>query len=117
MQDEVWFYMLMKDENFTERIIERYGELRKTYLSDEYLENYIDETLAYLGDAIDRNFSVWGYTFELELLRPESRNIESHEEAVTQLKEYIEIRGGWMDENIDVISQYSHASKNKRYNH
>lgn len=117
MQDEVWFYMLMKDENFTERIIERYAELRETYLSDEYLENYIDETLAYLGDAIDRNFSVWGYTFDLELLRPESRNIESHEEAVAQLKEYIEIRGGWMDENIDVISQYSHASKNKRYNH
>lgn len=109
--------MLMKEEDFTERIIDRYRELRKTYLSDEYLENYIDETLEYLGDAIDRNFSVWGYTFDLPLLRPENRNIESHEEAVKQLKKYIKTRGKWMDENIESIKQYSHASKNKRYNH
>ena len=91
--------------------------MRSTYLSDEYLENYIDETLAYLGNAIDRNFSVWDYTFTLPLLRPESRNIKSHEEAVEQLKDYIKTRSGWLDENIDAIQQYSHASKNKRYNH
>ena len=117
MQEEAWFFMLMKDENFTERIISRYRELRGTYLSDEYLEQYIDETLEYLGDAIDRNFSVWDYTFDLPLLRPESRNIGSHERAVAQLKQYIKTRGGWLDDNIGVISQYSHASKNKRYNH
>ena len=117
IQDEVWFYMLMKDENFTERIIKRYSELRSTYLSDEYLENYINETLAYLGDAVDRNFSVWDYTFTLPLLRPESRNIKSHEGAVEQLKAYIKTRGGWLDENIEAIQEYSHASKNKRYNH
>ena len=109
--------MLMKDENFTERIISRYRELRGTYLSDEYLEQYIDETLEYLGDAIDRNFSVWDYTFDLPLLRPESRNIGSHERAVAQLKQYINTRGGCLDDNIGVICQYIHASKNKRYNH
>lgn len=117
MQDDLWYQMLMRDEDFTERIIDRYRKLRKTWLSDEYLEQYIDETLEYLGDAIDRNFSVWDYTFELPLLRPESRNIRSHEEAVAQLKEYIQLRGQWLDENIETIQQYSHASKNKRYNH
>ena len=117
MQDDLWYQMLMRDEDFTERIIDRYRKLRKTWLSDEYLEQYIDETLEYLGDAIDRNFSVWDYTFELPLLRPESRNIRSHEEAVAQLKEYIQLRGQWLDENIETIQQYSHASKNKRYNY
>lgn len=117
MQDDLWFNMLMKDEDFTRRIINRYKKLRKTWLSDEYLEQYIDETLAYLGDAIDRNFSVWDYTFDLPLLRPANRNIHSHEEAVAQLKEYIRLRGTWMDENIEAIQQYSHPSKNKRYNH
>lgn len=117
MQEDVWFYMLMKDENFTDRIIDRYRELRKTWLSDEYLEQYIDETIEYLGDAVDRNFSVWDYTFDLRLLRPDSRNIRSYEEAVTQLKEYIKTRGEWMDEQIETISQYSHPSKNKQYNH
>lgn len=117
MTDNVWFSMLLKDEAFTERIIERYRELRETWLSDEYLETYIEETLEYLGDAVDRNFSVWDYTFDLPLLRPDTRNIGSHGEAVEQLREYIKERGEWMDRHIEAIRQYSHASRNKEYNH
>lgn len=64
MQNITWFYMMMKDENFVERIIERYWELRETFLSEEYLSQYIDQTIEYLGPAIGRNFEVWGYSFE-----------------------------------------------------
>ncbi len=121
MQHNVWFYMLMKDEYFTDQIIRRYGELRESYLSDEYLNRYIEDVLAYLGDAVDRNFEVWGNTFDPEmdrfLLQPAQRNLRSHEEAVRQLKQFIKVRGAWMDENIEVIRQYSHESKNKKFNH
>ena len=55
--------MLMKDEKFVEKIIERYRELREGVLSEEYLMDFIDDTEAYLGDAVDRNYSVWGYSF------------------------------------------------------
>lgn len=117
MQHVVWFYMMMKDEYFTQHLIDRYRELRKNYLSDAYLNTYIDETIAYLGDAVDRNFSVWGHTFEKNMIDPPERNPRSHEQAVQQMKTFIKERGEWMDENIEVLKQYSHESKNKKFNH
>ena len=110
--------MLMKDEYFVEHLIDRYRELRETYLNDDYLSQYIDDTVAYLGDAVDRNFEVWGYTFDEYLpLSPESRNPEDFTAAVEQMREFIYHRGAWMDEHIDVLLQYCHESKVKKFNH
>ena len=118
MQYTVLYYMFMKDEYFVNHIIERYRELRESYLNEEYLYNYIDETVEYLGPAIERNFEVWGYTFDEYLpLKPERRNPENHEEAIEQIKNFIHERGEWMDENIEILLQYSHESKNKKFNH
>ncbi|MDR4022924.1 MAG: CotH kinase family protein, partial [Eubacteriales bacterium] len=113
-----WYYMLIKDEHFVNRVIERYNQLRETYLSDEYLLNYIDETIEWLGPAIDRNFEVWGYTFEdYTPLYPSERNPENYDEAVEQLKTFIVERGAWMDENIETLKQFCHESKIKKFNH
>lgn len=118
MQDTVWHYMLMKDEYFVQRIIERYRELRKSYLSESYLNEYIDDTVAFLGPAIDRNFQVWGSTFEEFLpLSPRDRNPTDHAAAVQQIKDFIQERGSWMDEHIEILLQYCHESKNKKFNH
>ena len=118
MQNCLWYFMLFKDEDFTDRIISRYRELRKTYLSDEYLNNYIDETIAYLGDAIDRNYEVWGYTFgeEYDLFTPADRNPRDYETAVADMKEFIAVRSKYMDENIETLRQYSTESKIKKFN-
>ena len=56
LQDSVWFYMLTKDEDFVNGVIDRYRSLRETYFSDEYIDNYIDETIDYLGPAVERIF-------------------------------------------------------------
>lgn len=118
MQYITWYYMLIKDEHFVNRVIERYNQLRETYLSDEYLLNYIDETIEWLGPAVDRNFEVWGYTFEdYTPLYPSERNPENYDEAVEQLKTFIVERGAWMDENIKILKQYCHESKIKKFNH
>ena len=77
--------MIIRDEEFVEEIIRRYHALRESWLSDEYLIDYIDKTIAYLGPAIDRNFDVWGYTFaEYRPLDPDSRNPEDYDAAVEQ---------------------------------
>ena len=117
-QNRLLFHMLCRDEDFTEAIVKRYKELRNGVLSEEYLLNYIDETLAYLGPAIDRNFEVWGYSFlpEENLLKGENRTIGSHAEAVTQLKAFLIQRGNWMDQNIDAIRELSAESAVKKYN-
>lgn len=106
LQDRVWFNALFRDGAFTERVISRYRELRETYLNEEYLDRYIDETVAYLGDAIDRNYERWDEGFNYDLLIPPERNPDSYEEAVDDMKQYIHVRGEWMDEHIDVLRRY-----------
>lgn len=117
MQNCLWYFMLMKDEDFTDLIINRYRELRKTYLSEEYLYGYIDDCIEYLGDAVERNFAKWGYTFspEYDPLTPADRNPRSYGEAVEHMKEFIKARGDWMDENIESLRQYSENSKIKKF--
>lgn len=116
-QDKAWYNMLIKDEKFVNKVIKRYKELRKSYLSDDYIQKYIDGTIDYLGSAIDRNFAVWGYSFTAteNMLQPDERNYRSHAEALNQLKTFLTKRGEWMDENIENLKQYCHPSKNKIY--
>ena len=118
MQNTTWQKMLTRDEDYDQRIIDRYRMWREGILSDEYLLNYIDEIVAYLGPAIDRNFEVWGYSFAEYLpLQPVSRNPDSFEKAIQDLKDFIQKRGAWMDEYIEVVQQYGHPSVVKKYNH
>ena len=118
LHNTFWYYMLTKDENFTERIIQRYSELQKTVFNEEYLYAYIDDVVEYLGDAVDRNFDRWGYTFdeEFHLLNSEEREIHSYQEAIGQLKKFLHIRISWLDKNIEILRQYSVESKVKKYN-
>lgn len=117
LQHNIWYFMLMKDEFFNKKILRRYEDLRKSYLSEEYLDRYIDETVSYLGGAIDRNFEVWGGSLEKDMILPTERNPRSHQAAVEQMKDFIHTRGEWLDENINIILQYSHESKIKKFNH
>lgn len=93
--DRVWYKMLLKDERFVQKVISRFHSLRKTFLSEEYLLNYIDETVEYLGESIDRNYNVWGYSFDYnnlnsyQRLRPYDRNPKSYDESIVQMKEFI----------------------------
>lgn len=117
MTDKAWYAYLLKDPAFVERIVRRYEELRKTYLSEDYLLHYIDETVAYLGPAIDRNYEKWGYSFfeSFDLLSPKERNPRSYEEAIIQLKEIIVERGDYLDENIKTLYALAHDSVNKQF--
>ncbi len=113
-----WFSQMILDEEYTEAIIKRYWELRETFFSEEYLMNYIDETVRYLGPAIDRNWGKWGYTFDETylMLLPIERNLHSYDEAVTQMKDFLKRRIEWMDKNIDSIRRYSAESAVKYLN-
>lgn len=113
-----WYFMLFKDEVFCRQTIERYRELRAGPLSDEALYAMIDETTAYIAPALERNWEVWGYTFEADgYLEPEDRNPADHEEAVDDLKAFVAERGAWLDANIETLRQYSHESAVKKFNH
>lgn len=117
-----WYRMLIKDEYFVECAIKRYRELRDGGILDaRRLDEEIDQIVSWLGDAIDRNYEVWGYSFDYSQvdshnrLRPYERNPASYEEALSDLTTFLRIRGRWMDENIETLEQYCHASMIKQY--
>ncbi|MBQ8637253.1 MAG: CotH kinase family protein [Clostridia bacterium] len=114
----LWYQMLFMDSDFTDRVIKRYYELRKTVFSEEYLFGFIDDTIEYLGPAVERNYGRWGYTFseEYDLLHPVERNPRTYNESISQLKSFLAKRLAFMDENIESISQQSAESKTKKYN-
>lgn len=118
LENALWFQMLFKDKDFTDRVIERYYELRKTVFSEEYLFGFVDDTVSYLGEAIERNYEKWGYTFyeEYDLLHPHERNPRNHADAVSQIKTFLARRLEFMDENIEALSANSAESKTKKYN-
>lgn len=118
LSERVWFFMLFKNQAFVEQVIDRYWELRETVFSPEYISEYIDEVLEYLGPAVQRNNERWAESItEWEPLIPEERNDHSQTEAVERLKHWLYERIEWLDKHIEALRQYSHPSRNKAYNH
>lgn len=116
MVEHTWFFMLCKSERFVERLLARYDELRQTILSEESLCSYLEETLAYLGPAVERNQARWAQAVtQWAPLDPVERNRYSHEEAVEQLKTWLLERGRWLDAHVHTLRQYSHPSRTKDY--
>ncbi len=124
IHNALWFKYLFKDEAFVDQVVDRYAYLRKRFLNEEYLFQYIDDTVSYLGPAIARNYAKWGYSFNsryngvnYDYLEPESRNVRSFDEAIQQVKDTIAMRLDHMDNNLDRLYTLCHESMNKRYNH
>lgn len=121
MQYAPWFERLVEDEAFINEVIYQYKQLRKTVLSDAYLQKYITDTIDFLGNDIDANYEIWGYLWNYEdqnwyekstnYLQPLERNVTSYEDAVKQLRTYITNRGNWLDLHIEDLKQYSHPSR------
>lgn len=123
--DKPWYDMLLRDEEFVEQIMNRYSMLREGTLSEERIDRLIDETVAFLGPAIERNDSVWGYSYKDGHLANVDRNFQplsydrnagNYEEAVRQLKKCIKKRGRFLDKNIHVLRQFCAESKVKEWN-
>jgi len=95
-----WFVRLLEDSNFQNDLRCRWNNLRTTILSITYLNSYIDQTAAYLGQAQVRHFEKWG-----NLGMPTGTG-EVEPDAVTfnrqiqRLKNWIATRIAWLDANL-----------------
>ena len=100
-----WFDRLLQDSAFVDSVVDRYYELRKTSLSEEHMLELLQQYQEELGDAIDRNFEVWGFSFYLNLLVGKNddgtgRDAKSYEEACFQLETTLHERLNFLDEHI-----------------
>lgn len=111
-----WFDKILQDPVFTEALIARYTELRKSLLSDEAIESYIEDTIEYLGPAIDRDWARWGYYYEhgdyfaYQNAEYPNRNTYTHREEVERILKTLSEHAKWMDEHLDSLYQFKMLS-------
>lgn len=107
MADNNWFARMIQDRDFVDAVMQKYHELRGSVLSTEYIMNYLDETEAYLGSAIQRNFNRWPQSFSWSYLGKDedgnSRDLKSYGDAIKQLRDFITERGEYLDGNIELL--------------
>lgn len=105
-----WFERLLQDRAFTTRVVQRYRELRAGLWQTDRLLGMIDDGVDLLGDAVSRNFEVWGYTFDERLLSRDEqgndRDPHSYAEAVSMLKDTLVARLVFMDDNIETLYDF-----------
>lgn len=115
--EKPWFEQLIKDPVFQKRLVDRYNELRQTILSDEYIEEFIDDTVSFLGNAAKRDRSRWRAVYEenhmLNIMEDghgymSDRNRDTYEEEILRLKDVQKMHAQWMDEYMgDFLSEYT----------
>jgi hypothetical protein len=100
-----WWARLMEDLSYRSVFIERWKELRKKAFSTDSIMMYIDNSISYLGEAIDRNFEKWPVIGEY--VWPNYYIGETYEDEVNYLKSWITERVTWIDANITVAENVS----------
>ena len=103
IQEMAWFSRLLEDRKFVDKVVKRYKYLRNGVLSTENLYNLIEEGRIELGDAIERNFAIWGYTFSEDMMISgggADPNPSSYADAIDKLKSSIEERLVFLDNHI-----------------
>lgn len=111
-----WFDRLLQDPVYVAAIIERYEELRESILSDESIGDFVYETVAYLGDAVERDWARWGYYYtdgnylKSDPYKKEDRNTDSYQEEVDKIMNVLSVHAAWMDKHLDSLYQFKMIS-------
>ncbi|MCL2194821.1 MAG: CotH kinase family protein [Oscillospiraceae bacterium] len=128
LADRGWFARLMTCPFFTDRVIRRWHSLRRNVLCEDRLLDYMQQVEDWLGSAIDRNFAVWGHSFDYTQMSAMARrrptraqyeqgvsirdvNPTSFAQAQAWAREYMVTRGRWLDQYIVTLRQFSHTSR------
>ncbi|WP_338871286.1 CotH kinase family protein [Spirosoma sp. SC4-14] len=97
-QAPFWWERLLTDKAFAAKVRTKYQSLRKTILTTDRINAYIDSTALVLGEARVRNFQRWPvigiYVWPNYFIG------KTYDEEVTYLKNWIRQRLIWMDSAI-----------------
>lgn len=97
-----WYYRLLQDYYFTNKLIDRYQELRQSLLSLVRINAYIDSVQTYVSEAQVRHFDLW--PIEQDYRAPEADPPSpTYEAEVDKLKNWIQLRIAWLDQNIPTL--------------
>ncbi len=98
-----WMNRLIGDASFAEMVRQRYFSLRESYLSEDYLFNYIDSAATVLNEAQVRHFSRWRI-LGINVGAPETdEQPTSFAGEIDKFKHWISTRLNWLDNNMPGI--------------
>jgi hypothetical protein len=95
-----WMTRLMSDTYFVNKVYDRYFSLRKTVLSDDYINNYIDSVSNLVDEAQARHYKRWPIlgqnvgTYEVDDIP------KTFDGEMQKLKDWFSTRLTWLDENM-----------------
>lgn len=96
--DDYYYYFMLKDPKFKERLVERWNEQKATF---KELTVYIDSMADYLRESEAANYKVWGaiknYTDENE------DQTLSFQNAIEKMKKGFLQRWEWINNNIEKL--------------
>ncbi|MEL7148878.1 MAG: CotH kinase family protein, partial [Bacteroidota bacterium] len=96
----MWWRAMMQDTVFQNRLDCRWTDFRSRFLHTDSIHTWIDEHVELTADAIDRNFTRWdNFIGEYIWFEPDPVP-ESYEEEITYLKDWIDERVQWLDDNF-----------------
>ncbi|CAN5561877.1 hypothetical protein BH23BAC1_BH23BAC1_40740 [soil metagenome] len=92
---------LFEDKNFQNKMSIRWTQLRNTVWKTELIYNYIDSLAASLHEAQERNFETWQILGKhITRSTPGADKRDTYQKEVDYLKEFVQNRLNWMDEQL-----------------
>ncbi len=97
-----WFRRLMNDPFFKNEFTCRWKELRADKFSDDYFKNAIDSIASHLNESQVRNYKRWPILGNY--IWPNQYVGQNYSDEVSFLKQWIQNRLTWMDNNLPACS-------------
>jgi hypothetical protein len=95
-----WIVRLMEDKSFQDELYTRYTNLRKTVLSDSYINNYIDSIYNLVYEAQDRHYDRWPI-LGTNVGTPEvDEQPDTYDGEIVKFRNWVDTRLYWLDANM-----------------
>ena len=95
-----WVVKLLDDDTFTNELRTRYNQLRKTILSEEYFNHYIDSVSSLVSEAQVRHYQKWPILGRNVGTPEVDDQPKTFEGEIAKFKNWISTRIKWLDANM-----------------
>jgi len=97
-----WYVRLLQDAFFTNKLIDRYSELRTGVLDLDKINAYIDSVRLLVDEAQERHFELWPIESDYKAPEVDPPSL-TYDQEIAKLKEWIRVRITWLDAHIPLL--------------
>jgi len=97
-----WWNRLMEDAGYRKAFVDRWKELRAGSFKTDSILAYLNDTIQYLGAAINRNYDKWPILGQY--VWPNYFIGSTYQQEIDYLKTWINNRLSWMDANVEIAT-------------